>query len=212
MGFYTQHILPYCAHCVLGAPCFDRLRPRATLGLYGRVLELGFGSGLNLRHYPPEVSQVLALEPVPLARRLSARRLRAARLAVEFVGVDAAEIPLPDQSVDCVLSTWTLCSISKVEQALTEVRRVLRVGGALHYLEHGASPEPGVLRWQQRLSPLQQRLAGGCHLERAIETLIENSGLRLLEREQFALRAPAPFAWHYLGRAERAKGAPSSRG
>ncbi len=203
MGLYADHILPRCIHVVLSLPPFRPLRVRATAGLGGRVLEIGFGSGSNLDSYPREVRQVLAIEPSELARRLSRKRLDRAPFPVRFVGLHGESIPLEDSSVDAVLSTWTLCTIPGVERALSEVRRVLRPGAAFHFLEHGLAPDPRAARWQRRLTPLQERFAGGCHLDRPISALIRASGLSIQSLEEFPLGGTCSIGWVYAGRAIR---------
>jgi ubiquinone/menaquinone biosynthesis C-methylase UbiE len=129
--------------------------------LDGEVLEVGFGSGLNLPHLPPAATKLYAVDPAELGRRLAAERLAEAPVPVEFVGLDGQDLPLEDDSVDRVLSTWTLCTIPDADRALHEVRRVLRPGGTFHFVEHGRSPDAKVARWQDRLNPIQQRVAGG---------------------------------------------------
>src|SRR5262249_7879210 len=148
-------------------------------GLDGEVAEIGFGSGLNVPHYPPAVRRVRAVDPATLGRKLAAERLAAAQVEVEFVGLDGQRLPLADHSVDHVLATWPLCSLPRPALALAEIRRVLRPGGALHFVEHGRHPDPQVARWQDRLTPLQRRVAGGCHLNRPIDALVRSSGLEL---------------------------------
>jgi len=185
----------------MSSRAFVEQRVPALAAVRGRVLELGFGSGLNLPHYPPGVTELLALEPAQLNRKLARRRLAAARFPVEWVGLRGEEIPLDGASVDAVVSTWTLCTIPDLSQALREVVRVLRPGAALHFLEHGLSPEPGLARWQRRLTPLQRRLAGGCHLDRAIDRELERAGFELRGLETFFMRGPRIGCWMYRGQA-----------
>ena len=142
------------------------------------MLEIGFGSGLNLRHYPEAVERVLAVEPSDLAWRLAEPRMPAARRRSSGWGWTAPGSPVPDASVDGVVSTFTLCTIPDVAAALAEIRRVLRPGGRLHFLEHGRAPEESVRRWQGRLQPLQSRMIGGCRLDRRIDELVTGAGLR----------------------------------
>lgn len=188
----------------MARPEFAEQRAAVLADVAGRVLELGFGSGLNLEHYPSAVSEVVALEPSRVARRLAAERVARSPLPVVFEGLDGASIPLADASVDAVVSTWTLCTIADVESALREVARVLRPGGILRFLEHGLSPEPGVARWQHRLNPLQKLFAGGCHLNRRIDELVQASPLRLEAVEQFTMRGPRVASHLYRGTARRA--------
>lgn len=188
----------------LRTPEVDRRRALALAGLSGTVLEIGFGSGLNLRHYPPEVDRVLAVEPSELAWRLAAPRGGARTPPVERIGLDGERLPLPDASVDGVVSTFSLCTIPAVETALAETRRVLRPGGALHFLEHGRAPDPDVRTWQRRLQPLQSRLIGGCRLDRAIDQLVAGAGFEVVELVTEYGDGPRPFSYLYRGRAKAA--------
>ncbi len=203
MGFWDEQILPRATDKMLDNRDVRKLRRRAVEGLHGTVVEIGFGSGLNVAHYPPEVAVVLAVEPAAQARRLAERRIRAASVDVEHVGLDGQELPLDDASCDAALFTFTLCTVPDPDRALTEVRRVLRPGGAVHFLEHGRSPDPRVARWQHRLEPLQRRLADGCHLTRDPSSLVESAGFEMRRNEQRYVRGPKPWSWLTLGVATR---------
>ncbi len=178
------------------------LRQRVAGAAHGRVLELGIGSGLNLPLYGREVTALVGVDP---AERLLARaRVSAAWMpfSVTLIRQSAEHLPFESRSFDCAVTTWCLCSIADPLMALGEVRRVLRPGGDLLFVEHGRSAEPRVRCWQARLSPAWERLAGGCHLDRPMGELITGAGFRLTCLESGPLvRAPAIFAWHYLGRA-----------
>lgn len=202
MRWYTEQVLPRLTDVVLGTGQFHRLRERVTSELQGRVLEIGFGSGLNLAHLPPTVTEVLAVEPSRRAVELAARRISDAAADVRIVGLNGEHIDLPDHSVDCALSTWTLCTIPDAVAALREVKRVLRPGGALRFIEHGRAPSERVRRWQNRLDPLQQRIAGGCHLNRDIPALMTAAGLQVRDLDTFyAAAEPKVFGHLYLGTA-----------
>ena len=177
----------------------DKIREQAVFGLSGVVLEVGFGSGLNVPLYPAGVGRVLAVEPAPVARRLAAKRIAASPVPVEYVGLGAQSLPLGTESVDHVLTTWTLCTIPEVSDALGEMHRVLRPGGQLHFAEHGRSPDPSVARWQDRLTPLQRALAGGCHLNRPIDKLIEAAGFHMARLENFYMKGPKWTSYMYVG-------------
>jgi ubiquinone/menaquinone biosynthesis C-methylase UbiE len=178
-------------------PCRRRLVSRAE----GQVLELGIGSGLNLEYYGPRVTRVIGLdrsaEMLAKARETSAR----GRHPVTLIEASGEAIPLADASVDTVVTTWTLCSIPDVAGALAEARRALRPGGQLLFVEHGRSPDSGVTRWQDRLTPLWRRLAGGCHLNRPIRELVEAAGFRIEEIEVGYLEGPKVLTFMYEGRA-----------
>jgi SAM-dependent methyltransferase len=196
---YREQVLPRLVDRMCGAAGFDRWRAQAVEGLSGRVVEVGFGSGLNVPHYPPDVDVVLAVEPALVARRLAEQRIRASSVRIEHVGLDGQEIPLDDASCDAALFTFTLCTVPDPSQALSEVRRVLRPGGAVHFLEHGLSPDPGVAKWQRRLEPMQRRLADGCLLTRDATTLVEGAGFVMERNEQRYVRGPKPWSWMTIG-------------
>ena len=175
------------------------MRERAVSGLDGVVLEVGFGSGRNVPLYPATVDRVLAVEPAAAGRRIASKRVAASAVPVEHIGLDGQSLPLDDSSVDHVLSTWTLCTIPDVESALSEALRVLRPGGSIHFVEHGRSPESRVARWQDRLTPLQRRLAGGCHLNRPIDSLIRDAGFALESVETHYVSGPKAFGYMFEG-------------
>ncbi len=199
MGFYEEHVLPRFVDLALSGKEFDRLRARVARELEGETLEVGFGSGRNVPHYPASVTKVIAVDPSTVGRKLAARRVSASSVPVEYVGLDGEALPLEDGSIDHVLTTWTLCTIPDVGRALTEMKRVLRPGGSLHFLEHGRSPDPKVARWQDRLTPLQRRIAGGCHLNRPIDEIVSRSGLRLARLDNFYVRGPKTFGYMFEG-------------
>ncbi len=190
---------------VLNTPTVNARRAKVCQGLQGRVLEIGFGTGLNLDHYPAEVTEILVVEPSESAMRLARPREVASGAQVERIGRDGAQLALPDGSVDCVLSTYTLCTISAVDVALQEIHRVLKPEGVLHFLEHGRAPTESVRRWQRRLHPVHSRIAGGCHLDRPIDDLISHAGLMISELETGYGDGPRPFSYLYRGRALRAR-------
>ena len=202
MGFYTDRLLPRFTDVALGRP-MEPIRKRVTAGLSGQVLELGFGSGRNLPHLPAEVTRVLAVEPASVCRSLAARRIASATCPVDWIGLDGQAIPLPDDSVDHVLVTFVLCTIPDVARVLAETRRVLRPGGTLRFAEHGRSPKPSVAAWQDRLTPLWGHLAGGCHLNRPIDRLIEDADLRIGTLETYRMGHPELVSFAYEGVASK---------
>jgi ubiquinone/menaquinone biosynthesis C-methylase UbiE len=204
VGFYVDHVLPRITNLALSGKEFEKLRGEVCADLSGEVLEVGFGSGRNVPHYPPSVDRVRAVDPATVGRRMAAKRLAASTVPVEFVGLDGEELPLEDESVDHVLTTWTLCTIPDVDRALAEMRRVLRPGGAVHFVEHGRSPDASVARWQDRLNPIQRRVFGGCHLNRPIDTLLARAGLVVSPLDTFYLKGPKPFGYLFEGVATKA--------
>jgi ubiquinone/menaquinone biosynthesis C-methylase UbiE len=195
----VEQVLPRVTNKLLGTRQLAAMRERVAAGLDGDVLEVGFGSGLNVPYYPVAVRKVWAVDPATVGRKLAAERLAASPVPVEFVGLGGEELPLEDGSVDHVLTTWTLCTIPDVGRALAEVRRVLRTGGALHFLEHGRSPDAKVARWQDRLTPVQRRVSGGCHLNRSIDELVADSGLEARGLENFYLPGPKALGYMFEG-------------
>ncbi|NIH80121.1 class I SAM-dependent methyltransferase [Amycolatopsis viridis] len=185
MGVYHEQVLPRLVNVLGGMQAVAPHRARACAGLHGRVLEIGFGSGLNIPFYPPAVTAVCAVEPSDVAWKLAQDRVAGAQVPIERVGLDGQSVPLPDDSCDTALSTFTLCTIPDVRAALGELRRVLKPGGTLHFFDHGLAPDEEVQRWQHRLDPLQTRLFGGCHLTRPITGLLREAGFELHEVEQF---------------------------
>jgi SAM-dependent methyltransferase len=201
MSWWDRHVLPRLVDCCCGLAEIDKLREPVCSGLAGDVLEIGFGSGLNVAHYPPAVRRVTAVEPSDVAWRMAAPRVAKARAEVVRGGLDGQHLDLPAASYDHALSTFTMCTIPDLDLALAEVRRVLRPGGRLHFVEHGLAPDERVARWQHRLTPLQRRLAGGCHLDRPILEAVELAGFAVEKVDRFYGKGPKAAAYFYLGSA-----------
>jgi ubiquinone/menaquinone biosynthesis C-methylase UbiE len=193
MGIYSDKVLPHIVNKACGMKSNIVLRQRVCEGLHGQVVEIGFGSGHNVPYYPPAVSGVAAIEPADVGWKLARTRLAAATVPVERKGLDGESLPLPDDSCDSALSTWTLCTIPDVAAALQEVRRVLKPGGTLHFVEHGLAPDEKVQVWQHRLDPVQKRLFGGCHLSRPIAELLTDAGFTITESEAFYEKGAPKF-------------------
>jgi ubiquinone/menaquinone biosynthesis C-methylase UbiE len=203
MGIYGDHVLPRLTNAACGTKAAQPTRRRVCDGLHGQVVEIGFGSGLNIPFYPAEVSGVAAIEPADLGWKLAQDRLAESDVPVVRSGLDGQSIPLPDDSFDCALSTWTLCTIPDIASALSEVRRVLKPGGTLHFVEHGLAPDVDVRRWQHRLESVQKRVFGGCHLTRQVTQLLTDAGFIVTELDEFyEPGAPKVFSAYSLGIAE----------
>lgn len=185
MGMYGRHVVPRIVNVACGMRASDPLRRRVCEGLHGQVVEIGFGSGLNIPFYPATVTGVAAIEPAEVGWKLARKRLAETSIPVERSGLDGQSLPLPDDSCDSAVSTWTMCTIPDVVVALGELRRVLRPGGTLHFVEHGLAPDEEVQRWQRRLEPTQKRLFGGCHLTRRIADLVTAAGFTLTDVDVF---------------------------
>jgi len=199
VSFYREQVLPRLVDRACGTSGLRRWRAGVTEGLTGRVVEIGFGSGLNVEYYPSTVDRVLAVEPAAVARRLSSKRVSRSAVPVDHIGLDGQAIPLDDDSCDSALSTFTLCTIPDVHQALAELMRVMRPGARLHFLEHGLAPDPGVAAWQRRLEPLQRRLADGCHLTREPARLVTEAGFTIEHVEERYGKGPKPWSWFTSG-------------
>jgi ubiquinone/menaquinone biosynthesis C-methylase UbiE len=203
MGVYSEFVLPHLVHFACGLKPIMRQREKVVPLAQGCVLEIGVGSGLNLPYYDAgKVSKVIGLDPSPEMTRKAARAARRAHVDVEFIDAPAESIPLASASVDTALVTYALCTIPQTAPALREIARVLRPGGRLVFCEHGLAPDTNVRRWQQRITPLWQRIGGGCHLDRDIPALIEQGGFRITAMETMYLPGWRPATFNYWGVAE----------
>ena len=207
MSFYQAHIVPHLVNLAMRNRDLVPYRERVLAGAEGRVLEIGIGAGANLNFYPQRVKEIFALEPsaklISMARRAGAEFSHRIA-AVNFLEASAEAIPLQPCTVDTVVMTWTLCSIPAPLQALGEMRRVLKPGGQLLFVEHGQSPEGSVKKWQDRLTPLWKRIAGGCHLNRPISGLLEQAGFHITHLTTgYMKHGRKPMTFLYQGSASR---------
>jgi len=199
MGFYDERILPHVINLAMSNRELLPYRERVLSSARGRVLEIGIGSGLNLPFYGTQVEEILGLDPV---RRLIAMAQGAAersKTPVTFISGSAEAIPIDDYCIDTVVTTWTLCSIPDAVGALREMRRVLKPGGRLLFVEHGLAPEESIRKWQNRLTPIWKRIGGGCHLNRPIGALIESAGFDIVRLETGYMKGPRPMTFLYEG-------------
>ncbi|HUF46246.1 MAG TPA: class I SAM-dependent methyltransferase [Vicinamibacterales bacterium] len=203
MPFYRSVVLPRLIHSAMRQDHLVPYRHRLVATASGTVLEVGIGSGLNLPHYPAATSRIIGLDPAPKLLARARHLASSAARPVDFVEGSAEAIPLDSASVDTVVTSWTLCSVSDVAAALAEMQRVLRPGGALVFVEHGRAPDARVVGWQNRLTPVWKRIAGGCHLNRPIDTLVESAGFVIERLDTGYAEGPRPMAFMYEGRAVR---------
>ena len=201
MGFYSRHVVPRFIDKALGTPAMKQGRDAVAAGLSGTVIEIGFGSGLNVASYPPEITLAYAVEPSLTARRIAVPRIAASPIPVQYAGLHGETIALADDSCDGALCTFTLCTIPGVEQALAELRRVLRPGGRFHFLEHGLAPDAKTRSWQHRLDPIEVRLADGCHLTRDPAELVRSAGFDLEFVHSEYSKGPKPWVYMTMGQA-----------
>jgi ubiquinone/menaquinone biosynthesis C-methylase UbiE len=200
MGLYSRWIFPKLCDLALNQPPLIQQRRELLAAAEGLVLEIGFGSGLNLPHYPRNVRKLVAIEPNRGMLRLARQRIEQAGIEVEQRMLPGEGLPIADDTFDCAVSTLTLCSIDDVNQALAQIFRVLRPGGRLLFLEHGLSPEPTVARWQRRLNPVQRWLGDGCRLDRPMKQLIASQPFTQVECSEFYLeKTPKTHGYMYRG-------------
>ncbi|MCW2492638.1 MAG: methyltransferase, S-adenosyl-L-methionine-dependent [Frankiales bacterium] len=194
MGLYQERVLPRVINKACGMKTVRPLRERVCAGLTGDVIEIGFGSGLNVGFYPKTVTRVSAVEPSDLAWKLAGERLNLVDIPVERAGLDGQALPFGDHTFDTALSTWTMCTIPDAVAALCELRRVLKPGGTLHFLEHGLAPDLRVQRWQRRLDPLEKRLFGGCSFTKEIVVMLTAAGFTITDLDVFYEKGAPKFA------------------
>lgn len=187
MGLYADHIFPLVMDWVLGKEAFSRLRAELLTPVFGEVLEIGFGTGLNFAHYPRALSSLHVIDPLHALPGRVVQRIAAAPFPVHVCRMKAESLPFPDRRFDAVVSTWTLCSVEDPNSVLREARRVLKPEGRFYFLEHGRSDDHGIAAWQDRLNPLQNVIGCGCNLNRRIDRLIDIGGLAIGHLDRFQM-------------------------
>lgn len=190
MGWYARHVLPRLIEAGCSQPLLMKLRAQYVPQARGKVLEIGIGTGLNLEYYDPESVELTGLDPAAELTGHARSRAQELNLPINMLGVSGESIPCEDKTFDALVCTWTLCSIPKVEGALSEMHRVVKPGGKLYFIEHGQSPDASVARWQKRIEPLWKHIAGGCHLTRSADELIADSGFHITQTESAYLPGP----------------------
>ena len=205
MGFYSRVILPYLLDFSLSDPISTKYRKQVLSEVSGEVLEIGFGTGLNLPHYPENIEKITTIDPNPGMNRLAQKRIESSTITVDNRLLNSENLPFPENSFDSIVSTWTLCSIAKIDKAISELYRVLKPHGKFYFIEHGLSNDPKIQVWQNRLNPIQKKIGDGCHLNRNIKKIVEKQ-FKILTIEQFYAREPPKFlGYHYKGIATKPK-------
>jgi len=206
MGFYDKHILPHFINCACGTKPIAYQRKKVVPMASGTVLEIGIGTGLNLEHYDHgKVQRLIGLDPSEESWHIAEKRGLHLPFPLEFIGLPGEQIPLEDSSVDTVLVTFALCTIPDPITALEGMRRVLKPGGKLLFAEHGKAPDDNVLKWQHRINPFWQAIAGGCNLHRDIPALLQEGGFTITEMDSMYLPGTPRFAgFNYWGEAQAA--------
>ncbi len=199
MGFYSQKIFPYLLDWSLSDSTFNEYRQQVLAEVEGEVLEIGFGTGLNLSFYPDEIHKLITVDNNPGVHKLAQKRIEKSTITVDHQILSGENLTMADNTFDSVVSTWTLCSIKKVEQAVKEIHRVLKPGGKFFFIEHGLSNEPSVQTWQNRLNPIQNVIADGCNLNRNIRSLVEQQFNRVDVEEFYADNTPKFIGYMYKG-------------
>jgi ubiquinone/menaquinone biosynthesis C-methylase UbiE len=204
MGFYSRRIFPYLLDWSMSSANLGKYRQKTLENVKGDVLEIGFGTGLNLSYYPKEIHEIVTVEVNPDMNKLAQKRIQTSAIAVDHHILNGECLPMAEKTFDSVVSTFTLCSITNIEQALKEIYRVLKPGGQFFFVEHGLSNEPKIEVWQNRLTPIQKVIGDGCHLNRNIRQLVENQFDTLTVEEFYAENFPKMMGYFYQGAATKA--------
>ena len=199
MGFYSRHIFPYLLDWSLSDSTFNKYRQEVLAKVEGEVLEIGFGTGLNLSFYPDAINEIITVDNNPGVHKLAQKRIDKSSITVDHRILSGENLPMSDNSFDSVVSTWTLCSIEKVEQAVNEIHRVLKPGGKFFFIEHGLSNEPSIQTWQNRLNPIQNVIADGCNLNRNIRSIVQQQFSQVNVEEFYADKTPKFMGYMYKG-------------
>jgi ubiquinone/menaquinone biosynthesis C-methylase UbiE len=203
MGFYSQVIAPRLLDWGMSDPSLALYRREVLSDVQGEVLEIGFGTGINLSYYPEHLQQLVTVDANPGMNALAQKRIESSNIRVDNRVLNGENLPMADNTFDCVVSTWTLCSIANVEQALKEIYRVLKPGGRFFFIEHGLSDDPKVQVWQNRLNPINKAIADGCNLNRNIKELVEAQFKNVTIEQFYAPKSPKVSGYMYKGIASK---------
>ena len=200
MGLYAKYIFPHILEYVMSSSILVDCRKETLLDVKGEILEIGFGTGMNLLYYPAHVRKITGVDININIHSKAEKRLKSSRIKVDHYPISAEYLPFPDHAFDAVVSTFTLCSIKNIHRALSEITRVLKLNGRFFFAEHGLSHDYQVQKWQHRLNPINKALSCGCNLNRNIKELVESCNLRILKLDQFYLeKTPKIFGYMYKG-------------
>jgi len=199
MGFYSNLVIPFCIDFAMSGSSLQTYRQNLLADVSGEILEIGFGTGLNLPHYPENVNKITTIDPNPGMKRLARSRIAQSQITVDYKVLNGESLPMNDASFDSVVCTWTLCSIPLVDQAIAEVYRLLKPGGKFFFIEHGLSQDAQIQVWQNRLTPVQKIIADGCHLNRKIGDLVGQKFTNVTIEQFYAPKLPKVIGYMYQG-------------
>ncbi len=199
MGFYSNLVIPYCIDIAMSGETLQQYRQQLLQDVSGDILEIGFGTGLNLPHYPEGTEKITTIDPNPGMERLARSRIAASNITVDYQVLNGESLPMKDGSFDSVVCTWTLCSIPQADKAIAEVYRLLKPKGKFFFIEHGLSKDSRIQFWQNRLTPLQKVIADGCHLNRDIKNIIEQKFGSVKIEQFYAPKLPKVIGYMYQG-------------
>ena len=199
MGFYSNSVIPYCIDLAMSGETLQQYRQQLLEDVSGEILEIGFGTGLNLPHYPAEIARITTIDPNPGMQKLARSRIAASNITVDYQVLNGESLPMEDASFDSVVCTWTLCSIPQADKAIAEVYRLLKPGGKFFFIEHGLSGDRQIKFWQNSLTPLQKIIADGCHLNRNIKDIIEHKFDNVIVEQFYAPKLPKVIGYMYQG-------------
>ena len=204
MGLYSDVLFPMCFDFFMElSPYIEKYRKELLKNVKGNILEIGFGTGLNLPHYPDHVRALNTVDPNPGLTKKALKKIERSLIKVNHYTISGENLPMEDNTFDSITCSWTLCSIPDVDQALKEISRVLKPDGRFYFIEHGLSCDPKVQKWQQRLNPIQKIIAVGCHINRNMREIIGKQ-LTILELKKFYIeKGPKTHGYMFQGIAEK---------